>query len=188
MCHLFSTFIPVSGALFAGVCSRNSVSPVLHFYSYFRSPVCRCVCSRNSVSHVLRFYSCFMFQELFASVSAVKTVCHLFSTFIPISGALFASVSAVETVCHMFSAFTPVSLFQELFASVSAVKTVCHLFSTFIPISGALFASVSAVETVCHLVSTTVYNQVYMATLDIFPGAIFLLMTAFLFVDFVLLM
>ena len=85
------------------------VSHVLHFYSCFRSPVCQCFCSRTNVSPVLHFYLC-LFQEVFAGVSAVETMCHLFST------------------------FTPVSLFQEL----SAVETVCHLFSTFIPVSGAV--------------------------------------------------
>nr|KAG5712290.1 hypothetical protein BaRGS_023869 [Batillaria attramentaria] len=51
---------------------------------------------------------------------------------------------------------------------------------------GALFASMSAIETVCHLASTTMYNTVYMATLDVFSGAVFLLMASFCFINFIL--
>ncbi|KAL8572543.1 hypothetical protein ACOMHN_040447 [Nucella lapillus] len=53
---------------------------------------------------------------------------------------------------------------------------------------GALFASMSAVETICHLTASTIYNNVYTATLNVFPGAVFLLIAAILTLDCAMLM
>jgi hypothetical protein len=57
----------------------------------------------------------------------------------------------------------------------------------FILLAGALFASVSAVETVCQLTSTTLYTQIYNTTIGAFPGAVFIVMAALLFLDIILL-
>ncbi|KAK7104341.1 proton-coupled folate transporter-like [Littorina saxatilis] len=91
-------------------------------------------------------------------------------------------------------AFADSDLMMYLSAVVGILVTVVSpivrtLLSKMAPAKsqGALFASVAAVETVCHLTSTTIYNQVYMATINQFAGAVFILMAIFLFVDFLLL-
>ncbi|XP_076442106.1 proton-coupled folate transporter-like [Babylonia areolata] len=52
---------------------------------------------------------------------------------------------------------------------------------------GALFASLSAVETLCHLSASMVFNNVYSATLNDFPGTVFMLMAVILLIDLILL-
>lgn len=55
-------------------------------------------------------------------------------------------------------------------------------------ILGAIFASFSAVETVCHLVSGLIANTIYSATVNTFPGLVFLFFALCCFISAVMLL